>query len=289
MTILHSLLEFFDLRGWLLVALIFIPLERLLSLHHEQRVFRKWWWNDLLYIFVNRIFIFMGMVVIIVGVGVLGHWLVPVAVQEAIVGQPIWLQVIEVIILADLGFYAAHRMFHSIPWLWKFHAIHHSIEEMDWLAAARVHPLDQIVTKGMSLLPLYMLGFSDMSIGIFSGIYFWHSLLLHANVRISFGPLRWLVASPEFHHWHHANQREAYDKNFAGQLSILDKLFGTMHMPEGQRPAKFGVNDPVPNTFIPHLLYPFKARKAKKPAAAPAGGERVADLPEPGAVASSEF
>ncbi len=134
---------------------------------------------------------------------------------------------------------------------------------MDWLAAARIHPVDQIITKGLSMLPLYMLGFSEVAIGIFSAIYFWHSLLLHANVRISFGPLRWLIASPEFHHWHHANQRDAYDKNFAGQLSILDKLFGTIHMPAGQRPAKIRRQRPGAQHLYPHLLYPFMARTRK--------------------------
>ena len=274
MTLLNTLLGFFDLRGLLLVCIVFIPLERLLALHKEQHVFRKWWWNDLIYIFINRIFIFAGLAAIIVGVSVLAHWLVPAAVQEAVAGQPSWLQVLEAIVLADLGFYTAHRMFHSIPWLWKFHAIHHSIEELDWLAAARVHPIDQVLTKGLSVLPLYALGFSGTVIGIFSGLYFWHSLLVHANVRLNFGPLRWLIASPEFHHWHHANQREAYNMNYAGQLAFIDKLFGTMYMPKGQMPAKYGVDEPVPHTYVPHLLYPFRRRKPAVAADMAAGGER---------------
>src|SRR5690242_10575140 len=200
MDIVRALLSFFNVQALILVCLIFIPLERLFSLHKEQGVFRKWWWNDLIYVFVNRIFIYVGMLVLIIGVGVLARWFVPEALQASVAAQPYWLQVVEAIILADIGFYTAHRMFHSVPWLWKFHAVHHSIEELDWLAAARVHPLDQVITKGMSVLPLYVLGYSEVAVGIFSGIYFWHSLLVHANVRINFGPLRWLIASPEFHH-----------------------------------------------------------------------------------------
>jgi sterol desaturase/sphingolipid hydroxylase (fatty acid hydroxylase superfamily) len=207
----------------------------------------------------------------------LSGWLMPRQVQAAVAGQPYWLQVVEAIILADLGFYTAHRLFHSIPWLWKFHAVHHSIEELDWLAAARVHPIDQIVTKGMSILPLFALGFAAVPIGIFAAIYFWHSILVHANVRLNFGPLRWLIASPEFHHWHHANQREAYNTNYAGQLSILDKLFGTMYMPEGQVPEKYGVNDPVPNTYLLHLIYPFKRRRPAPAAEAPTGTQSMVD------------
>jgi len=268
---------FFDLRGFLLACVIFVPLERLLALHKEQHVFRKWWWNDLIYVFVNRSIISAGVIVLALAVLGLSGWLVPSGVKTAVAGQPYWLQVIEAIIVADLGFYSAHRMFHSIPWLWKFHAVHHSIEELDWLAAARVHPIDQIITKGMSVLPLFALGFADVPIGIFSAIYFWHSFLVHSNVRLNFGPLRWLIASPEFHHWHHANQREAYNTNYAGQLSILDKLFGTMRMPEGQMPEKYGVNDPVPNTYIPHLIYPFKRQRRAVPVEATASTKSMVD------------
>jgi sterol desaturase/sphingolipid hydroxylase (fatty acid hydroxylase superfamily) len=272
-TLLDNLLTFFDLRGFLLVAIIFVPLERLLAMHPGQQVFRKWWWNDLLYVVFNRFLITAGLGVLIVAVIALAHWLVPAGVQEAVAGQPAWLQVIEIIVLADLGFYSAHRMFHSVPWLWKFHAIHHSIEELDWLAAARVHPIDQIITTGASVLPLFALGFATVPIGIFSAIYFWHSVLVHANVRLNFGPLRWLIASPEFHHWHHANERAAYNMNYAGQLAFLDKLFGTMYMPAGRTPEKYGVDEPVPHTYLPHLVYPFKRRRSRRLAA----GEALAE------------
>ena len=171
--------------------------------------------------------------------------------------QPLPLQWLEVLIGGDLTGYFSHRLFHRNP-LWRFHAIHHSIQELDWLAGVRVHVLDQLVTKGISMLPLLVLGFDAVPIVISAGIYFWHSILLHANVRMSFGPLRWVIASPEFHHWHHAARPDAYGKNFAGQLSILDKLFGTMYMPEGQTPERYGLEDPVPHNYISQMLYPFK-------------------------------
>ena len=103
-----------------------------------------------------------------------------------------------------------------------------------------------------------VLGFDAVPIAISAGIYFWHSILLHANVRLSFGPLRWVIASPVFHHWHHAARPDAQGKNFAGQLSVLDKLFGTMYMPAGQTPERSGLDEPVPNTYISQMLYPFK-------------------------------
>lgn len=260
MEFLKAFSDFFNVQGFLLSCLVFIPLERLLSLRSDQRILRRLWRNDLFYVFFNRIWIVGALGMLVVAVMSLTRWLVPESFQEAVAAQPFALQLIEIIILSDIGFYTAHRMFHDVPWLWPFHAVHHSIEELDWLAAARVHPIDQIITKGMSVLPVYALGFSTQAVLIYSGIYFWHSMLLHSNVRLNFGPLRWLIASPEFHHWHHANHPEAYNRNYAGQLSVLDIMFGTIHLPRRQMPSKYGVDDPVPEGYFAQLMYPFKRR-----------------------------
>ena len=178
--------------------------------------------------------------------------------RVAVAGQPYWLQIVEVVLVADLGLYFAHRMVHAIPLLWRFHQIHHSNEELDWLAAFRVHPVDQIATKGLALVPVFALGFSDAAIAVFALLSQWHAILLHSNISIGFGPLRWLIASPNFHHWHHSKEVAARDKNFAGQLSLLDVLFGTAHMPHGQVPSQYGIDDPLPSTYVTQLLHPFK-------------------------------
>jgi sterol desaturase/sphingolipid hydroxylase (fatty acid hydroxylase superfamily) len=205
-----------------------------------------------------RFGLFMAMTLIIVA----SDWPLLQGFRRAVANQPHWLQAIELIVLADLGFYGAHRLFHAVPFLWRFHAIHHSIEELDWLAAHRVHALDQILTKGASLIPAFALGFSEWAIATYFVLYQWHSLLLHANVRLSFGPLHWLIASPEFHHWHHSKQREAYQKNFAGQLSLWDIVFGTAHMPKGETPNCYGVDEPVPSGYVSQFFYPFRRNGA---------------------------
>ena len=250
------------LRGLLLIVLIFVPLERMLARRPEQRVFRRGWMNDVIYLLLNGQVTSFCLGVLIVGMTMTAGWLVPVSVRAAAGGQPYWMQIVEVIVLADLGVYFAHRAFHAVPWLWRFHAIHHSSEELDWLAATRVHPLDQIVTRGLSLLPVFTLGFSDVAIGAYMILYGWQSVLIHSNVRINFGPLRWLLASPEFHHWHHSRDRGARDKNFASQLPLLDVLFGTFHMPRGQMPSKYGLDQPIPATYPAQLLYPFRIQSA---------------------------
>ena len=241
----------------LISFLVFVPLERLFALHAEQKVFRRGWANDLIFLFLNGLLIKLGLLAVMAVSIFAAASIVPASVQSTVGSLPYWVQIPLVIVLSDLGFYWTHRMFHAVPWLWRFHAIHHSIEELDWLAAARVHPVDQIITKGVSLIPVVALGFSEWAIGVYALLYQWQSVFIHANVRIGFGPLRLLFASPEFHHWHHSNDREARDMNFAGQLSFLDALFGTLHMPRGQMPKAYGLDRPIPHRYALQLLYPF--------------------------------
>src|SRR5271166_916833 len=219
-----NLAGIFDLKLILITVLIFVPLERLLPMHQRQKLFRPAWQNDLIYLFFNRLLIKPGLGILSAGVIIAAEKLMPRSFQAAVAAQPLLFQVLEVIVLADLGFYVAHRLFHTIPWLWKFHQIHHSIRELDWLAGYRVHPLDQILTKAASLALILPLGFSENAIVIYSLLYQWQSILIHANVCFGFWPLRWLIASPEFHHWHHSNNRLVHNKNFSGQLALLDAL-----------------------------------------------------------------
>ena len=266
--------ELLPLKAILVIALVFVPLERLTSLHPEQKVFRTHWANDLIYLLFNSILINVGLM-LLTGVAMIGIRLaMPDVVGVTVRSQPIWLQAIEVIVIADCGFYAAHRAFHEVPFLWRFHAIHHSIEEMDWLAAHRVHPLDHILTRAASVLPVFALGFSEAAIVIFLLGYQCQSLLIHSNTRIGFGPLRWVLASPPFHHWHHANEPEALDKNFAAQLPFIDALGGTLFFPPQRMPARYGTDDPVPELYHQQLAYPLRTEKS--PAGRPSSPSRVA-------------
>jgi sterol desaturase/sphingolipid hydroxylase (fatty acid hydroxylase superfamily) len=239
------------------ISFVFVPLERIFALHREQKVFRRHWANDLIFLLLNSIVTRLGILAVVIAIVFAAGQIVPTSFRSAIGGLPYWVQIPLIILLADLGLYWAHRTFHAVPWLWRFHAIHHSIEELDWLAAARVHPVDQIVTKGISLIPVFALGFSEWAIGVYVIIFQWQAFLVHSNVRVSFGPLRWLFASPEFHHWHHSNDREARDKNFAGQLSFIDILFGSIHLPKAQAPKTYGLDGPMPQRYALQMIYPF--------------------------------
>jgi len=250
------------LKGFLLTAAVFIPLEWLFTRQPDQKTLRRGWLNDVIYWVVNAQIITVGLSFVVIVTVLATSWLMPTAIKTVVANQPYWLQFVETIVLSDLGFYFMHRAFHAIPMLWKFHSIHHSIEELDWLAGARVHPIDQIMTKGFSLLPVFAFGFSEVIIGAYMTLYAWQSVLIHSNVRIEFGPFRWVLASPEFHRWHHSNDQIARDKNFAGQLPVLDVLFGTLHMPRGKTPKSYGVDERIPTTYLSQLVYPFQRHRA---------------------------
>ncbi|MDR6832760.1 MULTISPECIES: sterol desaturase family protein [unclassified Sphingopyxis] len=255
---MDTLLKLVDLQSAWLIALIFLPLERLLPARPNQGPLRRGWFNDTVFFILNRIPIGIGLLVVAAGSIAVGQAVLPTEFRASVAQQPLWLQVVALMLVADLCFYAMHRLFHTLPTLWRFHAIHHSIEELDWLAAHRVHPVDQILTKGASIAPVFALGFADGAIAIFFLLYQWHSLMLHANLRIGFGPLHWVFASPCFHHWHHADHPEAWNRNFSAQFPIWDVIFGTAHMRRDAMPTRYGIDDDVPATYARQLLYPFR-------------------------------
>ena len=154
---------------------------------------------------------------------------VPDRVQNVIRGQAGWFQFVVLLCLSDLCFYLVHRLVHTVPWLWRFHAVHHSSEQMDWLATFRVHPVDQVLNSTIIAVPAVALGFSPAPLLAYALVYRVHSLLLHSNVHVDFGPLGRVFASPRYHHWHHADEPQAYDRNFGGQLVIWDRLFDTLY------------------------------------------------------------
>ena len=260
---IKMLTNLIDFQGILIIILIFLPLERLVPNRPAQPVLRRHWFNDSVYLIINSIVIRFGFVAL-VGLAMAGsRSIMPDSIGVAVRAQPIWLQAIAAIIVADIGFYAAHRLFHAVPALWRFHAIHHSIEELDWLAAHRVHPVDQIIVSTVSLVPVFALGFSAPAVAILMFTYMLQSHLIHANTRIGFGPLRFVLASPLYHHWHHANEGTTQTSNFSAQLTFMDWIFGTLRLPD-KMPERYGIDDPVPTDYVRQLAYPLLPARAAK-------------------------
>ncbi len=171
---------------------------------------------------------------------------------------PIWLQAAIIFLLSDILLYWGHRLFHRQS-LWRFHAIHHCSEDLDWFSAVRFHPVNSIFTFALVDALMLLVGFSPMAVGLFVGLNTIYSAMVHANLNWTFGPLRYVFASPVFHRWHHTSQQEGMDKNFAPTFPLLDVIFGTFYMPENRLPQSYGVpGSNIPKDFIGQMIWPLR-------------------------------
>src|SRR5687768_7155006 len=254
-------LDFFVLN-LLLYSAVFIPLERLFALRADQQVFRQQWVVDLTYFFVNSLLIEVLTILTLTPALILFGWARVGWVSGTVASMPLWLQVPALLLVADFTQYWVHRTFHVVPVLWRFHAIHHSIEQMDWLAGSRLHLVDVIITRGLTYVPIFVLGFSEEALMVYVFLVAAQATFIHANVRWEFRPLRRLVATPAFHHWHHSAEHHAIDKNFAVHTPLWDLLFGTFYLPD-RWPSSYGISGGrrVPRGWFGQLLHPFGRRR----------------------------
>jgi sterol desaturase/sphingolipid hydroxylase (fatty acid hydroxylase superfamily) len=253
-------LDFFVLN-LLLYSAVFVPLERLFALRAEQPVFRRQWLVDLTYFFINSLLIEVLTILTLTPAMVLFDWARVTSIRGLVESLPLVIQLPLLVLVADFTQYWVHRTFHAVPLLWPFHAIHHSAEHMDWLAGSRLHLVDVIVTRGLTYVPIFVLGFSQQTLMVYVFLVAAQATFIHANVRWEFRRLRSFVATPAFHHWHHSAEPEAIDKNFAVHTPVWDILFGTYYLPD-RWPVAYGLAGarPVPGRWITQLLYPFSKR-----------------------------
>lgn len=245
---------------------IFVPLEQLFPLRKKQPIFREYWKTDLAYFFVSHLAVQFLTIITLRPAMVFFDWATIAAVRDFVVGRHFVLQFFGIMLIADLTQYWVHRAFHLIPVLWRFHAVHHSAQSMDWLAGSRLHLVDIAVTRALSYLPIYLLGFAEGPLFAYIVFVSFHATFIHSNFRIEFGPLRWLFATPRFHHWHHTSDLAFADKNFAVHFPFLDKLFGTYYFPRSDWPERYGVDDAEvpPSGFFAQLSYPFGRKQPRK-------------------------
>jgi len=253
------------LLNLLLFALVFVPMERLFPRRAEQPIFRAGWPTDLGYFAVSHVLVQLTVLLTMAPAALLFAWAVRPGLQAAVAAQPLIVQFLEIVVAADLAEYAVHRLFHAVPWLWRFHRIHHSAGAMDWLAGSRLHLVDIVLTRGLSFVPLYVLGFAAPALYAYLVFVSFHAVFIHANVRFRLRPLEWLVVTPRFHHWHHALDGVAVDRNFAVHLPVIDRLFGTAYLPPARWPEAYGIGgEPVPEGWLHQLVLPWR-----RPAAPP--------------------
>jgi WD40 repeat protein/sterol desaturase/sphingolipid hydroxylase (fatty acid hydroxylase superfamily) len=228
-----------------------------------------YWWKDLraaatdvMYWFVVPLFLRAGRVwLLALGLALLFGGREPDFLP--VKGLPLWQQALAILLIQDLIQYAIHRAFHS-RLAWKFHAVHHSPKVLDWTSAGRFHPLNNLLTFGVADVAVLLLGFAPEALLVLIPFNIIYSTLVHANLNWTFGQLRYLLASPVFHRWHHTTQAEGLDKNFASTFPFLDVMFGSFYMPPGKLPEKFGTGEPAfPEGFWGQLFHPFRRQAAQ--------------------------
>lgn len=245
----------------LLTALVFVPMERAFPLRSDQGPFRPGWTTDVAHFFVSHLLVQVSLFTTLAPARVIFGWAASPELRAIVSAQPLFLQFLEVVLVADVAEYAVHRLFHRVPFLWRFHAIHHSARAMDWLAGSRLHLVDILLTRGLTFVPIFVLGFSEGAVYSYLVFVSFHAVFIHANVRFDSARLENWIALPRFHHWHHSASAEAVDRNFAVHLPAIDRIFGTHYAPKGRWPDSYGLaSNPVPEGYVEQTVWPFTAR-----------------------------
>ncbi len=262
LTPLYFGLDFFVLR-LLFTGFLFVPLETIFPHREEQGIFRYEWREDLFYYLVSSMMVqvltwlsFMPAQTLFA----ITSW---TEFRAWVAALPFAVQFIAIMFLTDLVQYWVHRLFHRIPALWRFHAVHHSAQAMDWIAGARMHFFEILALRSTTVIPMIVLGFSQGAVNAYILVVYLYATFVHSNLGWKFGFLEKLLVTPRFHHWHHSIEKEAIDVNFAVHFPLFDKLFGTHHMPEnGRWPSGYGISGhPVPKGYWQQFLHPFQRKK----------------------------
>ncbi len=173
-------------------------------------------------------------------------------------GLPFWAQAVIYVVGSDFLLYWIHRGFHEAS-MWRFHAIHHSATQVDWTTTYRFHPVNLMLQPALVSAIMMWLGIAPDVMLFFLPFDILSAAWVHANLNWTLGPLKYVIATPVFHRWHHGPADDGGSSNFAPTFAFWDYMFGTFHMPEGRLPQTFGVDDHrFPEGYLAQLAYPFK-------------------------------
>jgi sterol desaturase/sphingolipid hydroxylase (fatty acid hydroxylase superfamily) len=237
--------------------LLFGPVEWLLAARTRPKSAPA---GDWLHFWVNTMVVPLAALTVMAFIGGAIRESLPVGFRDWMSARPPWLQLGLAVVLAELWSYWAHRLAHAVPFLWRFHRVHHSIEHMTWVSALRQHPFDAVWIMAASNVPAFALGVDLRPLAAFIFFERLYTVLLHSNIDFSFGWFDHLLASTRFHHWHHDSGEKGRNRNFAGMFSILDTVFNT-YQPTGTAPKSFGPGTLAPRSYRRQILHPFAREK----------------------------
>jgi sterol desaturase/sphingolipid hydroxylase (fatty acid hydroxylase superfamily) len=263
---------------YLVAASVFVwLLELAMPWRKKQAIFRKQFWMDGFYMFFN--FFIFNLVIFIalsntMSMAMNDFWgLFGIAVGDLqlvyLDAWPKWAALGLFFIVSDFVQWATHIMLHRVPFFWKIHKIHHSVEQMGFAAHLRYHWGETIIYRSMLYIPLALIGgfnVADVFIVHYISILVGH--LNHANIPLDYGPLKYILNNPKMHIWHHAKDLppdRKYGVNFGITFSFWDYLFGTSYIPHEGRDIELGFDhvEEFPQTFMGHMAYPFVKDRIK--------------------------
>lgn len=174
---------------------------------------------------------------------------------------PLWVQLPLALVVGELFMYWVHRLTHEVPFLWRFHATHHSAPRLYWLNSVRFHPLDLAASFFCWYVPLIALGASETLIALYTLVTSVHGVFQHANLPLRLGPLNWVFSMAELHRWHHSPLLEESNSNFGQNLIVWDVVFGTRFLPRNRvPPSEVGLPDlpGFPTTWWAQVMAPLR-------------------------------
>jgi sterol desaturase/sphingolipid hydroxylase (fatty acid hydroxylase superfamily) len=177
---------------------------------------------------------------------------------------PDWAQMLLMMVTADFFRYWLHRAAHEWQPLWRFHAVHHSVDKLYWLNVGRFHPVDKSLQFLCDALPFILLGVSEDVLALYFVVYSIKGFFQHSNVDVKLGPLNYLISGPELHRWHHSKQVAESNQNYGNNLIIWDIVFGTFLLPWNKVVDELGLQHAYPTGFLDQIKIPFKNAEASQ-------------------------